>query len=423
MSVKLRVHRGRLRRGGPWALALSCCAMAAFGDGGLPGDVNLDGAVNVLDVQGSINMALGAAEGTSEADADMNAAVDVRDVQAIINTALGTGGLVQPAMGSFGPEGLLPGARVVAVALDGRRAEAPVDPETGAFELLLGVRTAWSFAVFAGQNASQTAATVAFPLVYGHSTTLPLPDLAVGGPLDLGALEMAWGALPSEDLRALLAGIAAPLDRTDADADGLPDFLDDLLAPLFESPADLGLDLPDDLDVGTLIEMLGGCIDDVLPQLVTPDLTGIELGGIPAFLEPAWQCLESSLFDWIDSSVIPISDDLITAYTNLVLAWLNQQVTPWLNEMGRPELEDTNGNFVPDFLESLICGPAPSAPCLADANGDGIPDFCGDSDSDGIANLFDPDTWVADDLDGDGVPNETDVDDDGDGVPDYAEAT
>lgn len=423
MNAKPRVQWERLRRGGPLVLALWCCVARTYGDGGLPGDVNLDGVVNVLDVQGSINMVLGVLGGTVEADADVNAAVDVRDVQAIVNTALGTGGLVQPTTGTFDPGGLLPGARLVAISLDGRREETVIDPQTGAFHLLLGVRTAWSFAVFAGQDASQTAATMAFPLVFGYSTTLPLPELAVGGAIDLGKLNVAWGALPAADLRTLLASVAAPLDDTDANADGLPDFLDELLAPLFENPSNLGIDLPDDLDVDALVDLLGGCVDDVLPHLLAPDLTGIELDGIPAFLEPAWQCLESSLFAWIDSSVIPIPSELITLYTNLALNWLNSQIAPWLDQLERLELEDANGNHVPDFFEPLICGPAPSTPCLADADGDGIPDFCGDADGDGIANLFDPDSWTADDHDGDGVPNDLDVDDDGDGVPDYADGS
>ncbi|HNT87686.1 MAG TPA: thrombospondin type 3 repeat-containing protein, partial [Candidatus Hydrogenedentes bacterium] len=399
------------------------CALLAHGDGGLPGDVNLDGVVNVLDVQGSINMALGAAPEAAEADADLNASVDVRDVQAIISTALGTGGLVQPVAGMFHPADLPPGAQLLALSLDGRREDALLDPETGAFSLILGVRSAWTLALFAGNgDETRTAASVAFPLVYGYSTALPLPDLAAGGPLDIGVLDVAWGALAGGDLRSLLAGIAPPLDTTDADNDGIPDLLDALLAPLLESPTSLGISFPADLGAAALEQLLADCIGNALPQAIEPDLTGIEIAGVPAFLEPAWLCLEQSLFSWIDSSIIPLPDELIAMYTNLAMDWLRQGIGPWLDQLDRPELEDANGNHVPDFLEPWLCGPAPSSLCVLDQDANGIPDFCEDASGNGLPNLFDPDSHTPDDWDGDGVPNDMDIDADNDGVPNYADA-
>jgi len=90
----------------------------------LPGDVNGDGAINVLDVQGAINMALAgglpAMEGepdnvpgfSFEADVDESAQIDVLDIQVITNTALGAGGLLQTISGAFAaaadaPEGVV----------------------------------------------------------------------------------------------------------------------------------------------------------------------------------------------------------------------------------------------------------------------------------------------------------------------------
>jgi hypothetical protein len=63
--------------------------------GGPPpdGDVNLDGSVNVLDVQLVVNVILGA-ESNSEivlrSDLTQDGRVDVLDVQSVINTILGT---------------------------------------------------------------------------------------------------------------------------------------------------------------------------------------------------------------------------------------------------------------------------------------------------------------------------------------------
>jgi len=53
------------------------------------GDVSGDGPVNVIDVQGTINQALGVSPETCEADANFDDSVNVIDVQAVINCALG----------------------------------------------------------------------------------------------------------------------------------------------------------------------------------------------------------------------------------------------------------------------------------------------------------------------------------------------
>lgn len=56
---------------------------------GLPCDVNLDGSVNVTDVQTVINVALGVAGASGSEDVNSDASVNVSDVQLVINGALG----------------------------------------------------------------------------------------------------------------------------------------------------------------------------------------------------------------------------------------------------------------------------------------------------------------------------------------------
>lgn len=55
------------------------------------GDVNLDGSVNVQDVQLAINGALGSTPTTTPMDVNLDGSVNVQDVQLIINIALGSG--------------------------------------------------------------------------------------------------------------------------------------------------------------------------------------------------------------------------------------------------------------------------------------------------------------------------------------------
>ena len=74
---------------------------AAFAQEAMLGDVNRDGECNVLDIQNTINQALGLATQTREANLDENGQVDVIDVQNMVNTVLCTGGLVQRIKGQI----------------------------------------------------------------------------------------------------------------------------------------------------------------------------------------------------------------------------------------------------------------------------------------------------------------------------------
>lgn len=403
-------------------LLLGCCGLAAStgAQTGLPGDVNLDGAINVLDVQASINMALGVSDNAPEADADLNEAVDVRDVQALVNTALGLGGLVQPVIGNVPPERNSAGAKIIAVSLDGRTEEAQIDPDTGSFELLLGVRTAWSLALFGAEaGASTTLATLSFPIAGAATAALPAPSLSSGVPMELGEVLATIGGECAWDIRTLIARSGQPLPAVDINADGLPDLIESLIGPYIDDPTLLGITVPADLDLDVLGDYVRDCFDTIGIAELYPDLTGAEIDGIPGFLDPSVQCVFSGVAKWLNSGAFTIPQQLIDIYNGHITKWLAEQVGPWLTALAVPELQDANGDWVPDFIEGFLC---PAGDCELDTDGDGIPDFAQDADGDGVPNLFDRDAASESDIDGDGIPNEFDVDDDGDGVPDYADA-
>lgn len=404
------------------SLLLGCCGLAAFAGAqtGLPGDVNLDGAINVLDVQASINMALGVSGQTLEADADLNDVVDVRDVQTLVNTALGVGGLVQPVTGVVPADKAAGGMKVIAISLDGRIAQAQVDPDTGGFELLLDVRNAWSLALIgASAGNSRTWATLSFPLAGAPVAALPIPDLSNGVAVDLGEVLDDMGQECAWDIRTLLARIGPPFPIVDANADGLPDLIEALIGPYIDNPTLLGITVPADLNLDALGDYVRDCFETSSLQDMFPSLTGVEVDGIPDFLDPAIQYLFLAVAQWLNSGVFTIPQQLIDIYTGHITNWLADQTGPWLTALALPELQDANGDWVPDFIEGFLC---PAGDCQLDTDGDGIPDFAQDADGDGVPNLLDPNAASDLDQDGDGIPDEFDIDDNNDGVPDYADA-
>jgi hypothetical protein len=404
-------------------LTVSTSAMAQTG---LPGDVNLDGAINVLDVQGTINMALGVAEVAPEADIDENNNVDVLDVQNMTNSALGTGGLVQTVEGQFDVS-LLPAGysnvRCVAVSQDGRHASAPVD-EDGFFQLGLQGKTSWTFAFFAdGSESTDTVGTLAFPLAGGFSTALPLPNLSDGTSVDLGRVTPQIPGAVDVDVRTLVAGTAAPLNFSDGNGNSFPDLLEEWLLPLPLEIPDSIFELPASLVEDEFLQRLATCLDGELGAAQAPDLTGVENNGVPAFLQALVSCLAPELEAWLDSEINdPFLSSLIPTYVDYAEGVILEELDGWLDDLGRPELTDTNNNAVPDFLEPLLCSVSdfPNIGiCDVDMDQNGLPDHAQDDDSDGIPNFYDTDR--PDDSDGDGVPDLNDIDADGNGVPDYAE--
>jgi hypothetical protein len=324
---------------------------------------------------------------------------------------------------------------VVAISEDGRIATAEVSLATGAFTLVLPVRTAWSIAFFANDRGTIHArGALAFPLAGARNAALALPNLSLGGALDLGSFTPAMDAHAAEDLRTLISRTAPPLDETDANGNGLPDILDDLFFPLPVNFDQWGFDVPGSVQdylrgvlrsvEGQLAAELAACLARN-PGLLRPDLTGVETDGVPQFLRPLLDCLMAQVDDIVDgTSRNPLYTPLLQLYYGFLRDWLIDEMSGWLAGMGRPELEDTNANGIPDYLEESVCAPDSGATgnCLLDRDRNGLADFIEDGDADGTPNLFDSDWRSEADADGDGIINLMDRDDDNDGVPDYADA-
>jgi len=224
------------------------------------------------------------------------------------------------------------------------------------------------------------------------------------------------------------------LDTGDHNGNGLPDFVDSLLQPYPWTVQGSGLVLPSGLDVSQFERNMADCLHDALEHVSLPDLTGIEVGGIPAFAAPIIACLAKEFPDWLESST-NLNSAQVTADTVLLTAIITSRVQTWSQGLGSPDLTDANHNGVPDYLEGQVChetegldaksggGPRDgSGSCELDSNGDGIPDYASSSSGDGTPNYLNPATYTADDSDGDGIPNAIDLDDDNDGVLDYADA-
>ncbi|HPO14125.1 MAG TPA: hypothetical protein PLI09_11820, partial [Candidatus Hydrogenedentes bacterium] len=385
------------------------------------GDVNLDGTVNVLDVQKSINQALGVLTLTPEADLDHNAAVDVRDVQNLVNSALGTGGVFQQVTGVI--TGIDPTSmRVTAISDQGIKVEAPLSSE-GRFTFSLRTGMGWSLGILNAQDVLQ--GWPAFPVGNYTSGTLPLPTLSGGAIMDLGNIALAMGQTIGTNILDWFVQAEPPIANSDSSGNGIPDFMD----PLFESITDALsvylIFLPSDPDPLTILaDYINTCVEAHQDVLLRPNLRDANTNGIPDFLEAFLDCLGDTFTEWInqfDWSSTPLqywlSDTDGNGWPLIVdsqLTYLITQLPEWLQGLGSPNTLDTNGNQIPDFLEDYVSIPGVLGYEI-------FPDMEHDGDGDGIPDFLDPDFYSDVDTDGDGIPNDVDLDDDNDGLPDYAD--
>lgn len=402
-------------------------------DDALPGDVNRDGVIDILDIQASVNMALGVADGNAAADVDENTSVDVLDVQNITNTVLGTGGLLQRVSGTVVlPQGAPAVGPITAIAIsdDGRIVQRDADGATGGFEFSLPVKTSWSLAFFVGsEDNKSTAGALLFPLGEALSVSLPLPNLSRGNTLDLGELPLFAVAQAGSDVRALLSETAEPLGFEDYNGNGAPDLLEDWILPLPipEVAVTLGLNI-DDEDAIEILAALASCAEERGLVEYSPDLSTF-VNGLPRQIEPLLLCIPFELEDWVRDNLDiqpwmePLLSQLVASLTNEI----KKEIEDWFSDPGIPELQDDNNNAVPDFIETSLCvvgtdipGLESSGECLLDENGDGLPDFTQDPGGAGVPQLFNPNPPEGD-RDGDGIPDGSDVDSDNNGIPDYAE--
>lgn len=389
------------------------------------GDVNCDGLTNVLDVQATIGQALGAMAPTPQANVDENDQVDVLDVQNMINTALGEGGLVQKMSGTINCQGDCTMLFIRAMSMDGLCERADVDPKTGRFVLRLRVKTAWSLALCQMeqiQNQWQEGVVAMFQFQVGgeESSTMPLPNLA-REELRLGMCEQDQDRIRvRKTLQQMLGELASPIDPADGDGNGIPDFVDPLLERLRAATG-----VPHPVDLAPLCVLIQPCVAAWAEAGITPDLTDANENGIPDFVEPLLDCIQDSIATWLESIGVQIppgdgDGNGVPDFVDTIMAHVRNGVPMWLRQMGPPELVDEDGDGTPDFIQNQLCYRGVIGPF--DSDGDGIPNYAEDCDGDGIPNVADPDCWNGDDSDGDGVPDIDDWDDDNDGIPDYGEA-
>jgi len=409
---------------------------------GLLGDVNLDGATNILDIQGGINQALGRTGKTVEADLDEDDAIDILDIQNLVNTVLGEGGLVQRVGGTLDYEGDPTRLRIRAVSMDGLTEECDVDPETNRFLLRLRVKNSWAIALCEREQVQEQVherclGTFDFEVVGDEtSCTMPIPGLSLCSVVSLGdQLRLnEQGRLNSQSrVREMVAQMSEPIDPADGNGNGMPDFCEPLLYRARERQGQgggggegQGGGGAEFLDVEPLLEIMRACIDSWLDEITTPDLTDDNEDGVPDFVEPLLDCLELAAEDWLAAIGISVPPDDnngngIPDYVDAIIAHVEKGIPAWLLTLGRPELVDEDEDGVPDFIEHHLS--VNGIPSYVDKDGNGIPDFAEDHDGDGIPNIADEDyRCCPEDCDGDGVEGDQDLDGDGDGVPGYADA-
>ncbi|HPA04565.1 MAG TPA: hypothetical protein PLB67_09010 [Candidatus Hydrogenedentes bacterium] len=386
------------------------------------GDLNRDGSCDIRDVQAMICQALQVREQVREADLDENGAVNIFDVQSGINTALETAGLVRRVRGRVEGEDTLLQSRVQvrAVSHDGQYAQGDVDPATGEFVLRLRVNSAWSVAFFADHNGQgqQQTGTLEIPVGEKASCLVPLAGLSHGGELDLGNLQFQERMRATRDMRTMFAHMNRWMFQNDSDGDGIPDFCAPLLTRAQEGPG-----VPQAMRQGEgLAVYVAPCVTEWLEQITEVSLTDADEDGIPDFVAPLIDCIESSLDEWFagHGQPMPGNGDQGANFVANLIAYVVDGIPEWLANLDSPDVIDADGDGIPDYLEPLLR--EPGGPNAVDTDGDGRPDFAQDADGDGIPNCLDDDFRCPNDCDGDAIPNADDRDQDNDGVPNYADA-
>ncbi len=434
------------------ALAMTFAYSSPMDPGQLaqPGDVNRDGTHDIRDVQAVISQAMHQSDQTPEGNLDGNDVVDIFDIQQCVNTALGTGGLVQRVGGriDFDPADFPGGMHIRAISEDGQSVTGEVDPETGAFSMMLRTGTGWSL-VSMGERAEGEGYEVGvmeFPVENTTSLLLPFPELSEGDEPDLGDLQFGPHMRVSEDLRGMHGWLNNGDVDQDADGDGIPDFMHSLMDRVQSGPG-----VFEDMEPGYLHEQVAACVQEWLDDLTAPSLVDENENAIPDFVEPLISCLESNMDGWFEHCGYPggmMGDGMAQSdtpdegkmmgggmmgggmmgnwdhqgpqYVADIIDYVLAYIPEWIANLDEPDLIDADGNGIPDFFDGLL--ETPDGPRHLDLDGDGIPDFAQDDDGDGIPNCLDEDAWTGEDCDGDGVPNSFDRDDDNDGTDDYADA-
>lgn len=420
------------------ALPLGANATTTPG-GGLLGDVNLNGTIDILDIQATVNQVLEEADETAEADVTESGEVTILDVRQIINTVLGEGGLVQEVTGQveFGASSKsenndVPEARVIAISNEGLMKETEIDSETREFNLDLRGKTGWSVAVIVEAEEEGEADVVVgfldFPVADTVSLTLPVPDLSVGERANLGVVDLSNNAKDSapqavpvaHDIRDIVGDMSKPLDVSDATGTGVPDVFEPILERAKEAP-----ELPNNVEMGPFFDLVGPCIENWLQEEppLQPSLTDRDGTGIPDFIQPLIECIDEVLEDWLDDrGVTPPGNSKQNGrpeFVDDILDHVEAGVPEWLDSLERPELVDSTGNGIPDFVEPHLS--ELGVPTVMDSEGNGVPDYAEDHTGNGVPNIVDEGAEIPGDLDRDGIPDDVDIDSNNSGIPDYAD--
>ncbi len=391
----------------------------------IPGDINADGKIDILDIQNGINIAIGVSEFVESADVNNSSMVDVLDVQVLINTVLGIGGLVQRVVGNIdvSPEILNNGIqRIIAVSSDGRVIMQELS-SGGQFHILLPVGVDWSIVGVVASNGNYLNFPISFPVMNQDNPILPLSKISIGNELNLGTLNIGnGGIIRVADLRHLLGTIAEKLPSADENSNNLPDVYDSLFnvwRKYFQSNMYLQYLVLNDDVYQQFLRDIGNCVGSNVDVILTPSLNLFEVHGYPEMLLPIVECVRNVCVNYLRQLGIPYAENIVNSLLLQIATDMQGGLVEWLNSLGVSELTDLNGNKIPDFIENRICSGV--SECVFDRNENRVPDFIEDFDNDGVPNIFDEDNRTELDSDGDGIPNEVDLDANGNGVLDYAE--
>ncbi len=390
------------------------------------GDVNQDGFCNVMDIQAAVCQALQTQTRTREADINEDGSVDILDVQNAISTALGAGGLMQRVQGTLDCSGIQvqdrDRIRLKAVSQDGQTAECDVDPATGQFQLNLRVKTAWAFAFMASnqEGTHYSAGPMQFAYAGENTPALPVPHLSQGQAMNMGQLQFSAQIRTQHEIRTMLGAVNSAAYRGDTDGNGIPDMVEPLMNRVMNGPG-----MPQNMSRNGLDLRVAQCVSSFLENLAAPSLTDENADGVPDFVEPLMDCLESNIVGWLQENghTVPPGDanhNGVPDMVDQIVDYIRAGIDEWLANLNDPDVIDGDSDGIPDYLEPYLDVEGGSNGL--DGNADGIPDFSQDADSDGIPNCQDPDYAGTGDSDGDSVPNAEDIDDDNDGIPDYADA-
>ncbi len=391
----------------------------------IPGDINADGKIDILDIQNGINIAIGISDYQEVADVNNSSTVDVLDVQVLINTVLGVGGLVQSVTGtvSISPDVLGDGLfRILALSSDGRVISQEL-PSAGQFHMLLPMGVNWCIAGLVVSGENHSVFPIYFPVVGQDNLSLPLRGISIGNNLNIGAINISnRGEIRLPDLRHLLGTIAEKLPSTDENLNNLPDIYDSLFyiwKKYFGSNVYLQYLASNDDLYQQFLRDVGNCANSSIDVILTPSLNRFEIDGYPEMLLPIVDCIKNVCVAYLRQAGIPYAENIVNTFLAQIAPSMQSSLVEWLNSLGIPEITDMNGNKIPDFIEDSLC--FTGSECEFDLNDNGVPDFIEDADGDGVPNFLDSDSRTESDSDGDGISNDSDIDANGNGILDYAE--